>query len=72
MVDVSQEWLERNFPCKWACPVHTEAGKYVTLVAEGKYREAYAVARERLGIWFVEHGRPAEAEGHLRRAWAMK
>ncbi|WP_243286612.1 FAD-dependent oxidoreductase [Geothrix terrae] len=45
MADVSQEWLERNFPCKWACPVHTEAGKYVTLIAEGKYREAYAVAR---------------------------
>ena len=39
------EWLERNFPCKQACPVHTEAGKYVTLVAEGRYREAYAVAR---------------------------
>ena len=26
MTDVSQDWLERNFPCKWACPVHTEAG----------------------------------------------
>jgi formate dehydrogenase beta subunit len=45
LVDVSQEWLERNFPCKWACPVHTEAGKYVTLIAQGKFREAYAVAR---------------------------
>ena len=45
MVDLSQEWLERNFPCKWACPVHTEAGKYVTLIAQGRFREAYAVAR---------------------------
>jgi len=45
LAEVSQEWLERNFPCKWACPVHTEAGKYVTLIAQGKYREAYAVAR---------------------------
>src|SRR6478672_11552223 len=45
MADLSQEWLERNFPCKWACPVHTEAGKYVTLIAQGRYREAYAVAR---------------------------
>ncbi|HXY38637.1 MAG TPA: NAD(P)-binding protein, partial [Vicinamibacteria bacterium] len=45
MADVNREWLERNFPCKWACPVHTEAGKYVTLIAQGKYREAYAVAR---------------------------
>jgi formate dehydrogenase (NADP+) beta subunit len=43
--EFNAEWLERNFPCKWACPVHTEAGKYVTLVAEGRYREAYAVAR---------------------------
>ncbi len=45
MAEFSGEWLERNFPCKWACPVHTEAGKYVTLVAQGRYREAYAVAR---------------------------
>ncbi len=45
MVELSQEWLERNFPCKWACPVHTEAGKYVTLIAQGRFREAYAVAR---------------------------
>ncbi len=45
MVGSSQEWLERNFPCKWACPVHTEAGKYATLIAQGRFREAYAVAR---------------------------
>ncbi len=45
MAEFSREWLERNFPCRWACPVHTEAGKYVTLIAQGKYREAYAVAR---------------------------
>jgi len=44
-MDPEQEWLERNFPCKWACPVHTEAGKYVTLIGQGRYREAYAVAR---------------------------
>jgi len=41
----NQEWLERNFPCRWACPVHTEAGKYVTLISQGRFREAYAVAR---------------------------
>jgi formate dehydrogenase beta subunit len=45
MADVNGEWLERNFPCQWACPVRTEAGKYVTLIAQGRYREAYAVAR---------------------------
>ena len=46
MGDVSREWLERNFPCRQACPVNTEAGKYVTLIAEGRFREAYAVARK--------------------------
>jgi formate dehydrogenase (NADP+) beta subunit len=45
VADLNREWLERNFPCKWACPVHTEAGKYVSMIAQGRYREAYAVAR---------------------------
>lgn len=45
MGELNQEWLERNFPCKTACPVHTEAGKYVTLISQGRFREAYAVAR---------------------------
>ena len=42
---VSRQWLETNFPCYAACPVGTEAGRYVALIAEGRYREAYAVAR---------------------------
>jgi len=45
VTELSRDWLLRNFPCRQACPVHTEAGKYVALIAEGKYREAYAVAR---------------------------
>lgn len=28
-----------------ACPVHTQAGRYVTLIAEGRYEEAYRYAR---------------------------
>src|SRR5689334_2062910 len=43
---VDLEWLDSNFPCMAACPVHTEAGRYVALIAEGKYREAYHVARQ--------------------------
>lgn len=43
MVDL--EWLESNFPCMQACPVHTEAGRYVALIAEGRYEEAYRYAR---------------------------
>jgi len=28
-----------------ACPVHTQAGRYVSLIAEGRYEEAYRYAR---------------------------
>ena len=42
---VDLEWLDSNFPCMSACPVHTEAGRYVALIEEGRYREAYHVAR---------------------------
>ncbi len=43
---VDLEWLESNFPCMRACPVHTEAGRYVSLIAEGRYEEAYRYARK--------------------------
>ncbi len=43
---VDLAWLDSNFPCMAACPVHTEAGRYVELIADGKYREAYHVARK--------------------------
>ncbi|MBI3450100.1 MAG: FAD-dependent oxidoreductase [Acidobacteria bacterium] len=42
---VDRDWLETNYPCHTACPVGTEAGRYVSLIAEGRLREAYAVAR---------------------------
>src|SRR5689334_13755791 len=29
-----------------ACPVHTQAGRYVTLIAQGRYEEAYRYARQ--------------------------
>jgi len=38
-------WLESNFPCMQACPVHTQAGRYVALIAQGRYEEAYRYAR---------------------------
>ena len=43
---VDTAWLDSNFPCMAACPVHTEAGRYVELIEEGRYREAYHVARK--------------------------
>jgi len=42
---VDLEWLESTFPCMQACPVHTQAGRYVSLIAEGRYEEAYRYAR---------------------------
>jgi NADPH-dependent glutamate synthase beta subunit-like oxidoreductase len=42
---VDLEWLESNFPCMQACPVHTQAGRYVSLIAQGRFEEAYRYAR---------------------------
>jgi NADH-quinone oxidoreductase subunit F len=33
-------------PCQLACPAGTDAGRYVGLIAEGRYDDAYAVAAE--------------------------
>src|SRR5512132_4510546 len=38
-------WLWENEPCRAACPVHTDAGAYVTAIAQGRYRDAYLIAR---------------------------
>jgi len=43
---VDRDWLNTNFPCMMACPAHTNAGRYVALIAEGKFEEAYRYARE--------------------------
>jgi formate dehydrogenase (NADP+) beta subunit len=43
---VDQDWLHTNFPCMMACPAHTNAGRYVALIAEGRFEEAYRYARE--------------------------
>ncbi len=38
--------MNTNFPCMMACPAHTNAGRYVALIAEGRFREAYKFARD--------------------------
>lgn len=38
-------WYRENVPCMEACPVHTDSGKYVQLIAEGKDKDAFFVAR---------------------------
>lgn len=42
---INLHWWETNFPCRQACPVQTEAGRYVSLIGQGRYEEAYRVAR---------------------------
>ena len=32
-------------PCQAACPVKTDAGRYVQLIAEGQFKESYLTAR---------------------------
>ena len=41
---VDGNWLNTNFPCMMACPAHTNAGRYVELIAEGRFEEAYRFA----------------------------
>jgi len=43
---VDSDWLNTNFPCMMACPAHTNAGRYVALIGEGRFEEAYRYARE--------------------------
>jgi formate dehydrogenase beta subunit len=39
------EFWKNLVPCQIACPIHTDAGRYVQLIAEHKYEEAYLTAR---------------------------
>ncbi len=42
--DASEYWT-RMVKCQDACPVHTNACGYVTAIADGRYEEAYRIAR---------------------------
>ena len=43
---VDRDWLNSNFPCMMACPAGTNAGRYVALIVDGQFEEAYRWARE--------------------------
>jgi NADPH-dependent glutamate synthase beta subunit-like oxidoreductase/NAD-dependent dihydropyrimidine dehydrogenase PreA subunit len=43
---VDAEVTEPAAPCQVACPAGTDAGRYVGLIAQGRYDDAYAVAAE--------------------------
>jgi formate dehydrogenase (NADP+) beta subunit len=36
---------QKQVKCQAACPIHTDAGRYVQLIAEGKNKEAFLVSR---------------------------
>jgi NADPH-dependent glutamate synthase beta subunit-like oxidoreductase len=42
--DQAAYWIEM-VKCRYACPVHTDACGYVTSIAEGRYEDAYRIAR---------------------------
>jgi len=45
-VDVPGDWYHRDLiSCQAACPVHTDARGYVRAIAEGRFEEAYLIAR---------------------------
>lgn len=39
------EFWKNLVPCQIGCPIHTDAGRYVQQISEGKFREAYLTAR---------------------------
>ena len=42
--DATDYWVEM-VKCRHACPVHTDACGYVNAIAEGRYEDAYRIAR---------------------------
>jgi len=40
------EYFARQVLCREGCPVRTDAGGYVRAIAEGRYEDAYQIARE--------------------------
>jgi formate dehydrogenase beta subunit len=43
--NVGESWLDQNVPCTQACPVLTNAGRYVSAIAQGDDELAYLTAR---------------------------
>ncbi len=40
-----EEYFDRNIPCRTACPIHTECGRYVQAIGLSRSEEAYLLAR---------------------------
>jgi len=39
------EYWQKQIKCQWGCPVHTDSRGYVLAIAEGRYLDAYRIAR---------------------------
>ena len=39
-------YFERQVSCRVGCPVHTDSGGYVQAIAQGRYEDAYVIARQ--------------------------
>jgi NADPH-dependent glutamate synthase beta subunit-like oxidoreductase len=40
-----REYFDQNIPCRTACPIHTECGRYVQAIGISRDEEAYLLAR---------------------------
>jgi len=63
-------WYRSNVPCMEACPVHTDSGRYVQLIGEGRFEDAFLIARAPNPLASV-CGRVCSApcEDACRRGW---
>lgn len=63
-------WYRSNVPCMEACPVHTDSGRYVQLIADGRFEDAFLIARSPNPLASV-CGRVCSApcEDACRRGW---
>jgi NADPH-dependent glutamate synthase beta subunit-like oxidoreductase len=42
-IGIEPEYVEEQVKCQAACPAHTDARRYIWLIAEGRFDEAYAL-----------------------------
>lgn len=43
LVEIAPDYIEEQVKCQAACPAHTDARRYIWLVSEGRFDEAYAL-----------------------------
>lgn len=46
VINFDYEHFQETVECQYACPVHTDARGYIVAIGEGRYDDAYRIARE--------------------------